>query len=259
MRIRPSRYYIRNAPVSRLKSWVLETSLEGVIWTEIDRRTSSDELYGRVCEYHIPYFKSVDFRFIRLTQTGKNQDGVDLLRFCAFDFFRVLNVPFPLQTPTNLCGIITYLTAKHRHHLLDQNKLTITAKSTYNTSPVNAVTNLLAMNTRSDFWSKDAPGQWVSWDFHQMGIRLTHYAIKTSVSHQPRSWVIEVSVDGVTWVEVDRQTKTDALQGEREIVAFPIEKPPECRFFRITQTGPNRDETNYLALSAVELFGTLLL
>jgi hypothetical protein len=46
---------------------------------------------------------------------------------------------------------------------------------------------------------------WVCWDFHELRIGPTYYTI---VNGMMRSWVIEGSVDGEKWTEMDRQTET---------------------------------------------------
>jgi hypothetical protein len=56
---------------------------------------------------------------------------------------------------------------------------------------------------------------------------------------------------------MDRQTDKRDFRGYCHAVSFPVPKPVECRFIRLTQTGKNYSADSVLALSAVEFFGTL--
>jgi hypothetical protein len=74
-----------------------------------------------------------------------------------------------------------------------------------------------------------------------------------------KSWVFDGSLDGETWTEIDRQKnnrdfKSHSIFG---IASFPLSKPAECRFIRLTQTNKNHHGDDCLVLRAVEFFGTL--
>jgi hypothetical protein len=82
--------------------------------------------------------------------------------------------------------------------------------------------------------------------------------------YSPRSWVIESSLDGVgwfsggTWIEIDRRTNNYDLKASPSVTSFAVSKSAECRFIRLTQTGPNHNQTNELRIFVFEVFGTLL-
>jgi hypothetical protein len=104
--------------------------------------------------------------------------------------------------------------------------------------------------------SKDAPGQWICWDFHEMRVRPTHYTIR---SYWLKSWVIESSLDGEGWTEIDRKTNNQDFKAHAwETASFAVSKSAECRFIRLTQTGKRHYPDDCLSISAFELFGTLL-
>jgi hypothetical protein len=79
MQIRPTRYTIRGA----LKSWHVESSLDGVEWTEIDRKIDN-------WATSFPLSRVAKCRFIRLTQTGTSGVGNDQLGIYAFEVFGTL-------------------------------------------------------------------------------------------------------------------------------------------------------------------------
>jgi hypothetical protein len=69
--------------------------------------------------------------------------------------------------------------------------------------------------------------------------------------------VVEGSVDGVSWVEMDRRTDTSAFKCVWETASFVVSNPAECRFIRLTQTAKDHENKDDIALRAVEFFGVL--
>jgi hypothetical protein len=68
---------------------VVESSLDGEAWTEIDRKTDNEDFIGwRTASFAVS--KSAECRFVRLTQTGKRHCGDDTLYITAFEFFGTL-------------------------------------------------------------------------------------------------------------------------------------------------------------------------
>jgi uncharacterized coiled-coil protein SlyX len=86
MRLRPTHYTIKSY---QLKSWVVESSLDAEEWTEIDRKTDSEDFKGwETVSFAVS--NSAQCRFIRLTQTGNNQSGNNCLYIRGFEFFGTL-------------------------------------------------------------------------------------------------------------------------------------------------------------------------
>jgi hypothetical protein len=80
-----------------LKSWVVESSLDGVgwfsrgTWTEIDLKTDNEDFNAAgwvTASYAVS--NSAECRFIRLTQTGKTHYPNDQLAIVAFELFGTL-------------------------------------------------------------------------------------------------------------------------------------------------------------------------
>jgi hypothetical protein len=70
-----------------LKSWVIESSLDGKVWTELDRKINNNDLKEWPYAASYPVSDSTEFRFIRLTQTGNNLCGDDRLIIRYFEVF----------------------------------------------------------------------------------------------------------------------------------------------------------------------------
>jgi hypothetical protein len=83
MRVQPTHYTIG---AGLLKSWVVEGSLDGERWTEIDRKRDNED-FKKWNTASFTVSKPAEWRFIRLTQTDKNHSGDNVLRLCAVEFF----------------------------------------------------------------------------------------------------------------------------------------------------------------------------
>jgi hypothetical protein len=129
--------------------------------------------------------------------------------------------------------------------------VTITSTSVDQADSVGIVADL---TSDSYFKSKNEPGQWFRWDFHEMRIRPTHYTIEDSAL---KSWVVESSLDGEAWTEIDRKRDNEDFKGDMPTASFAVSNSAECRFIRLTQTDKNHYGNDQLVISAFEVFGTL--
>jgi hypothetical protein len=84
MRVRPTHYTLRS---EGLKSWAVESSLDGDAWTEIDRKTNN-EIFQDWATASFAVSNSDAFRFIRLTQTGETHH--DKFFIGAIEVFGIL-------------------------------------------------------------------------------------------------------------------------------------------------------------------------
>jgi hypothetical protein len=161
-------------------------------------------------------------------------------------------VEFPLTEARSLDGIISFLTRNDKGNL--QRFAAISSKSVWDDNPGYSACNVADLTSDWGFCSKNEPGQWICWDFHQMRVCPTHYTIRNCCL---KSWVVESSLDGLNWTEIDRKTdNNDMLDIER--ASFAVSNSAECRFLRLTQTGANHDGNDLLCIEAFEFFGTLL-
>jgi hypothetical protein len=160
-------------------------------------------------------------------------------------------IVFPLNDDESLDGIISYLTRKHGGNVHNKGIVTITPKSVYSDDRKVAPRNITDFTSDSWFYSANAPGQWICCDFREMLVRPTHYTIK---SQYLKSWTVESSLDGEAWTEIDRRTDSDDFR----TASFAVSKSAECRFIRLTQIAKNHGSTDFLTISALEFFGTLL-
>jgi hypothetical protein len=278
-----------------LKSWVLRGSIDGIGWTELNRQRNSDELNSRSVIRSFSISKSIECRFIRLRQTGKNHANNDILAFYHLEIFGSLrecaasrtasvapvgsdppSVPrsrsssvvvdrtvteIVVNSSRPLDGILSHLERKHEGNVHDHGILTITASSVFRDDPQYSSKNLGDPGTVRVFSSKNEVNQWVQWDFHEMRVLPTRYSIQTHNSPVDRchlkSWVLEGSIEGLRWTELDHETNNDDLNGPRAIRTFSIAKSVECRLIRLRQTGKNQKNNDVLIFFHFEVFGSL--
>jgi predicted nucleic acid-binding Zn-ribbon protein len=160
-------------------------------------------------------------------------------------------IPFecPMSTSESFEGIISYLTGKHGGNVHDNGVVIITSKSMFS-GPVQKVADL---SSATPFKSKSEAGQWLCWDFQQRQIRPTDYRLWT---RGLKSWILEASLDGENWTEIDRRINNPDFAGPNK-ASFHVCHPDQARFIRLTQTGRNHKGDDSLFLFALEIFGTL--
>jgi hypothetical protein len=79
--------------------------------------------------------------------------------------------------------------------------VTITSQSVCSDELAGA--NLADLTSLNIFLSENKPGQWICWDFREMRICPTHYAVTVQFL---KSCLVESSMDGTNWTEIDRRS-----------------------------------------------------
>jgi hypothetical protein len=212
-------------------------------------------------------YLSTDYISRFVSMSCENFDLVDLRIWCVICERLILRVlppganprarenVFPMVASDPLNGIIAYLTRKHSGNVRDKEVISISSKSESSDDPVR---NALDLRPEVFFWSRDEPDQWICWDFHEMRVRPTHYSIRSGRWANLKSWVVVGSLDGEHWNEIDRRLENEELNEYCVVRPFPVSKPIDCRFVKLTQLGKNHGGFDYLVLSFFELFGALL-
>jgi hypothetical protein len=133
----------------------------------------------------------------------------------------------------------------------------VTASSSYSDSPEHGPRNIADFADPSWFSTKNEPNPWVCYDFGDKRVRLSHYTIRSQDWDQnhPKNWNLEGSVDGDTWIELDRRERISSLDGELRVATFQVTKTADVRMVRLVATGLNTSGTRALVLSAMEVFG----
>lgn len=138
-------------------------------------------------------------------------------------------------------GVFEYLREKFGSDLRDIVRVTASSRSAESQSLVRGL----------DWWTDEAPGSFVQFDFGSSCLRLSAYNLR---SFTLLSWVVEVSSDGSTWTVVDERNLEDAPASP---TTFTCAMPADVftRFVRIRQTGPDTRGENVLCIIRIEIFG----
>ena len=193
-------------------------------------------------------------RLLVSTQSEKRSGGK------RFVDYRDRHFEYDGANPFN--GIIAHLTKHFKENLVDANVVKIMSSHEFGTAwhPK----HIFDFSSPEVFKSADAENVWLSFDFGQMRIRPNGYSLKTDLTDggrgmSPRSWVLEGSEDGISWVELDCREDNDSLNGMESQAMFSITSVPSrgVRFLRFRQTGLNHWGSYAITLSAFEIFGEI--
>jgi hypothetical protein len=92
LRVKPTHYSIHaHSNNYYLRSWVLEGSLDKSEWIELDHQENNTTTSSAHPIGTFPISSSVECRYVRLRQTGKNARGTDHLILFAFEIFGQLH------------------------------------------------------------------------------------------------------------------------------------------------------------------------
>jgi hypothetical protein len=155
-------------------------------------------------------------------------------------------------------GIIWHLTREFGGNVQDRGVVDITSSRALNGTAVVAVKNIADLTADSVFSSacrgreEDIAhdrNNWVCYDFRTRRIIPTHYTIRSSyygVENGPhmKSWLIETSLDGNKWSEIDHQENNHDLNGRNMIKVFPVSRSAVSRFVRLVNIGRNHSGTD---------------
>jgi hypothetical protein len=70
--------------------------------------------------------------------------------------------------------------------------------------------------------------------------------------------VLEGSVDGATWTEIDRRENNLDLNNKFAVKTFGVSRVETFQMVRLKQIAPNHASNNYLLITAFEIFGALI-
>jgi hypothetical protein len=183
-----------------LKNWEVESSDDGALGVEIDRRENSSDINSYSVVKAFAASRSGSFGRIRLCQNGPNDHGNNQLVLSAFEVFGViarlpgdfLKACFPAEPVFPLTGakfndVISYVTARCGCHVHDRDVVEFTSSSNSDLAR-----NAADVETHSEFRSEKKPGQWICLDFTTVTIEPKHYTVQ---SFYLKYWPVEGSVN----------------------------------------------------------------
>jgi hypothetical protein len=169
-------------------------------------------------------------------------------------------------------GLINYLRRKAGDkNLHDEGIVIATASSQFPDRAFDNETygpkNVLELSAATRFISQNQPDAWLCLEFRDLTIRPTAYAIRSHVTpvgwNHPKSWVLELSMDGQKWTVVDRKQDNDDLNGPGCVGKWPIANAMNSRYVRLRLTDKNHKPQDpewcyLLEVSSFEVYGTVV-
>ena len=262
-RVAPFAYTVRSGRQYHMKSWVIEASNDGVTWKSIDGRENNSDLNER---YRAASFEIARIgepsRMVRIRQIGKNHANNDILEVSGFDVFGdttalteepgVTEVRLRRSDPLN--GIISRLGRKCTS-TVDAGGLVVANGLRIYPNQYDA-SNAVDLFSKVPFCSYRSCNQALTLEFTCCSISATGYTLVSGCRCWPRSWVVEVSNDGMDWKEIDRRENEEALLGDDNEASFEIGTYEGMyRRIRVRQIGVNGSCSDTLMIQAFEVFG----
>lgn len=168
-------------------------------------------------------------------------------------------------------GILYYLTKKSKGNILENGTVGITTNSEVREKPLRNLVDFDSSDSTCYYRSEENPMAIITFDFKDRFVLLTNYAIQTGTwdSNQGhlKDWIIEGSLDGNKYDEIDCRVNDSSLRGNKYTSLFDV-KHKETKFYhfiRLRQTGPaswnsednSNGRVNRFEISNIEFYGFL--
>jgi hypothetical protein len=169
-------------------------------------------------------------------------------------------VDCPLPNQQSFYGIISFLSEKCSGNVHEHGIVRITSASVNGDPATSMVWKVADVHEHRYFVSGESDDEWICWDFDSRRVIASDYTIRGCIL----SWIVEGSIDGSNWIELDCRRNVGEMRRPPCTCSFPIwnsrskSKRTECRLIRLRQTGENGNGEHCVRLSAFEVFGTLL-
>jgi hypothetical protein len=162
------------------------------------------------------------------------------------------------------------LSAKYSGNPHEKGVIRATASGLYDNNEEHGPMHALDPESPKFFWSDQMAGSWICINFLGRSLKATHYVLHVKTGSRqvcvwkgtasntcswngtPKSWVIEGSNDGGSWVEIDRQTGRDSPSG-----VYEVKTTVSARMIRMRHTDKNGGGTHDFMLESIEFFGSL--
>jgi hypothetical protein len=165
-------------------------------------------------------------------------------------------VDCPFREGAPLDGVIAHLTRTAGGNVHEKGVVEVAASSSKWNGPHTSVADL--EQTDNFFLSEDEPDQWIAYRFKNAQVAITHYSVTSAITrgwYELKNWVLEGSVDGVNWAEIDKRVAETRLLEPKTTVTFAVANPGTFAEVRLRQLGKNRTGYYHMCVGAFELFG----
>lgn len=193
-------------------------------------------------------------------EVNDDEDKKDISKIKRYSQYQSQGIKFYPDEKKPFNGIINYLIDKSENKIEKEVIITASTSSPVFSDPKKVVSY---KNLLGGFRSKDEPNSWICFYFKKHQVTPTHYTIRSWSSDKneckPKDWVIEGSIDNVSWQTIDEQKDCAYLNDKDVTHTFTIanEVSKQFKYIRMRLTGPNWRNSNIMELGSFELHGKI--
>ena len=166
------------------------------------------------------------------------------------------------DTNNEFNGIFNYLTSKTGGNIHDNGTIEVTSNSIQYDASYHPK-HLTCLSQNNYFVNGSFSDEvWVCFDFKNMEIEITSYAIKSIQREKGcahiKNWSIEISNDGEKWEKIDEHSNYAELNGPDIVKAFDVSPRIFARYCRFVHNNDYYGNLDYnLGLNSIEFYGKL--
>lgn len=272
-RIIPESYTLRHYSswdLEALRNWRFE-GWNGHDWSVISEHINDQGLNGKGSTFTWEVQCKTAHSSFRIFQTGKNSNAHHYLCISGFEIYGKLFTPpvaVAKKGPVQLRYAYDFDANGLFYWLGSQTGSWVNPAET---GLVNVTHSALAADSvaASAICGREVvrcvsmpkPNMWFCIDLKDLRLCPTHYSLRHYSSWDTealRSWRFEGAMDAQKWTVLSAHSNDKSLNRKGATQTWPINAGDSYfRYFRLWQTGANSNNNHYLALSGMELYGTL--
>eukprot|EP00457_Paulinella_chromatophora_P000316 gb/GEZN01000316.1/.p1 GENE.gb/GEZN01000316.1/~~gb/GEZN01000316.1/.p1 ORF type:complete len:1660 (-),score=215.21 gb/GEZN01000316.1/:6-4985(-) len=286
-RCEPTHYTLRHYvtwDLEALRNWRLQGSNDGRTWTTLANHVQDKSLdqKGKAKTWKLnPDLVKTAYSFFRILQTGLNSNNHYYLSCSGFELYGNLYeesdlpaAPEQMVGPQGVelkysydfddNGLFYYMGTNGKRgqwkNPAEAGLVRITS-SRLATSPPSAPASVIAGRECLRCVTVAKPNSWFMVDLLSLRLSPSHYTLMhyaTWDMEALRNWRFEASNDGRQWYILRQHTNDQGLNKKGATHTWQLPKTSQSfRLFRLVQIGLNSNKNHYLALSGLELYGTV--
>ena len=157
-------------------------------------------------------------------------------------------------------GIIGYINDNYYNDL--HNIVRVSTSSTFKTKTNSDwcyPESIVDFKSTKSWASDDKENSSATIYFPSNRVSITHYTFMTKPypDNLPLSWMLEGSMDNLTWTTLHSKYDSTDLNYAGAIKRYQVDVNGVFKYFKVSQTGPNSGRNHLLHLQRFDLFGSL--
>lgn len=118
---------------------------------------------------------------------------------------------------------------------------------------------LVDRSLNSQWYTNSGIGQLIEFDLGKWRLTVSDYTIRhdSENGYFLRNWKLQGSSDNTNWTDLDNRVNDTTINAVGGWGRFSVATTTAYQYFRIINTGPDSNGTNYIVLSEIEFYGVL--